>query len=902
VVLTQSRFENNIEWPDSVKVISVDKLTGTKIKPEPPAVVHSPGDIAYVIYTSGSTGVPKGVVIDHRGAVNTILDINQRFHVNSDDRVLALSALSFDLSVYDIFGMLAAGGSIVIPEADKEKDPGHWWELLETRQITLWDSVPALMQMLVEYTSCIPEHIPQSLRLVLLSGDWIPLNLPGKIGELFKNAEVTSLGGATEASIWSILYPIKEIDPGWKSIPYGKPMWNQRFYVLDRQMRICPHWVPGQLFIGGIGAAKGYLNDQEKTNNSFIFHPGFGERLYKTGDLGRYLPDGNIEFLGREDFQVKIRGHRIELGEIEANINAHPGVQEVVVNVYGESRADKRLFAYIVPKPGDESLFEMEAVDPSQLENRWERLNQAGQQQAKNIPGSLSPGSFPVFWDYTENLSTAIICQVLLDLDVFVKKQEPISLRELMTEFSIEPQFENLMRQWLDVLVTKKIIKGDEDHYFTNPGPESLLEHSLSEDLLDEMNSSKNWKDLAVDLLSFFREASPIYTSLLKGDMNPLELFLKEDSLFTAERMSRFNPIAPYTRQVALGLIGGMKDSFSKEKTLRILEIGTRTGSMTPELLSQLPGEQVTYVYTDESSFFLDKARADYENFPGVEYKILDMNNDPRDQGFAAHDFDVIIAENTLHRAKHVEKTLSYINSLLAAGGMLLMVETTRNSLLQLVTVGFFEDGFSHFEDHRKETSLPLLSAEQWNVSLRASGFEDVRIFPDSDLPTYVFNQAVMIARAENTVKHFIPGKLRTFLEEKIPAYMIPSGFIRLDSFPLTANGKIDRKALPVPDGEVKTQETGSYEAPGTPVEKIVADTWTGILKQDGFSIHDDFLALGGDSLQATQVVNILRDTFGINIPLRIMFEQTSISKLANFIETAVQTKEEENEFEEGII
>ena len=157
-------------------------------------------------------------MIDHRGAVNTILDINRRFSVAAADRVLALSSLSFDLSVYDIFGTLAAGGTIIIPDVSGVRDPAHWAEIVAQEKVTVWNSVPALMELLVEYLSGRPGVSLHSLRLVLLSGDWVPVSLPDRIKALAKDVQVISLGGATEASIWSILYPIETVDPTWKSI------------------------------------------------------------------------------------------------------------------------------------------------------------------------------------------------------------------------------------------------------------------------------------------------------------------------------------------------------------------------------------------------------------------------------------------------------------------------------------------------------------------------------------------------------------------------------------------------------------------------------------------------------------------------------------------------------------
>lgn len=350
IALTQPWLEPTLNFAPQIKWLTIDDQTLRVFAPlrENLPPIQTPEDLAYVIYTSGSTGTPKGVMIDHRGAVNTVLDINQRFKVTSEDKVFAISSLSFDLSVYDIFGTLAAGGTIVIPDAQGTRDPAHWLDVLQREQVTVWNSAPALMKLLVEYAGDRTEHLPSSLRLVMMSGDWIPVTLPEQIQSLGNDVQVISLGGATEASIWSIFYPIAKVDPTWTSIPYGKPLSNQSFHILDEALQPRPVWVPGQIYIGGIGLAQGYWRDATKTAASFIQHPVTGERLYRTGDLGRYLPDGNIEFLGRIDFQVKIRGYRIELGEIETALQQHPAIRAVAVSAVGKQRDDKQLVAYIV--------------------------------------------------------------------------------------------------------------------------------------------------------------------------------------------------------------------------------------------------------------------------------------------------------------------------------------------------------------------------------------------------------------------------------------------------------------------------------------------------------------------------------------------------------------------------
>jgi amino acid adenylation domain-containing protein len=333
VALCQPGGADAAAWPATVLIREIHPLSAHELAqgPAPLPILQQPQDLAYIIYTSGSTGLPKGVAIDHRGAVNTVLDMNRRFGIGADDRVLSLSALNFDLSVYDIFGLLATGGCVVMPAPQDRREPARWAELLVQHGVTVWNTVPALMHMLVDHQA--GRALAAPLRQIWMSGDWIPLDLPARIRQLWPQAAQISLGGATEASIWSIFYPIGAVDPAWKSIPYGRALTNQSFFVLNEQLEHCPVGTPGQLYIGGIGLAVGYWRDADKTAAAFIVHPRTGERLYRTGDLGRWLPDGQIEFLGRADTQVKIRGHRIELGEIEACLRRHHAVGETVVMV-----------------------------------------------------------------------------------------------------------------------------------------------------------------------------------------------------------------------------------------------------------------------------------------------------------------------------------------------------------------------------------------------------------------------------------------------------------------------------------------------------------------------------------------------------------------------------------------
>ena len=302
-------------------------------------VPANPDDTAYVIYTSGSTGEPKGVPVSHSAALNTIVDVNRRNGIGGADSLLAVSALDFDLSVYDIFGPVSCGASVVTISERSRRDAFRWNELIADFGVTVWDSVPALMDMLLIAAGESAAALP-SLRTVFLSGDWIPLGLPRRLRRAAPEARLVAMGGATEAGIWSnefVLGVDADVDHAWVSVPYGYPLANQMFRVVDDKGLDRPDCVAGELWIGGAGVAQGYQNAPALTAERFLMDE-VGNRWYRTGDLGCYWPDGTLQFLGRVDSQVKINGHRVECGEIEHVLRGHPLIDSaVVVPVHGNS-------------------------------------------------------------------------------------------------------------------------------------------------------------------------------------------------------------------------------------------------------------------------------------------------------------------------------------------------------------------------------------------------------------------------------------------------------------------------------------------------------------------------------------------------------------------------------------
>lgn len=346
-VVSQSHLDSGFDLPTLNQWLNLDRLDLSSYSEDNLDRQASPDDTAYMIFTSGSTGTPKGVVVKHRPVINLIEWVNRTFNVNDQDRLLFVTSICFDLSVYDMFGMLAAGGSIYVASSEEIREARSLIDLLNYGGITFWDSAPPALQRLAPL---FPEVRSPDLRLVFMSGDWIPITLPDLLKNTFSKVQVVSLGGATEATVWSNYFEIGAIDPSWSSIPYGKPIQNAQYYILDRQLQPCPVGVTGELYIGGDCLASGY-SDPVKTAAQFIPAPisiSQCDRLYRTGDLARFFPDGNIEFLGRIDHQVKVRGYRIELGEIESVLAQHPQVATSIALAIGDQQ-DKQLIAYVVP-------------------------------------------------------------------------------------------------------------------------------------------------------------------------------------------------------------------------------------------------------------------------------------------------------------------------------------------------------------------------------------------------------------------------------------------------------------------------------------------------------------------------------------------------------------------------
>ncbi|NEW50260.1 amino acid adenylation domain-containing protein [Nocardia cyriacigeorgica] len=316
-----------VDVPEGIERIVFDEsVTGPRAEQ---AVVPDPDALAYVLFTSGSTGEPKGVEVSHRAAANTIDAIAEEFGLNADDRTIGLSALEFDLSVFDMFSPLALGGALVCIDAGKVRDAAAWAELVAAHRVSVLNCAPGLIGMLLD--SATAEQL-SSLRVVITGGDRVDAGVAARMRAQVPGLRFAGLGGTTETAIHSTVYEVTDEFPAeWTAVPYGRPLSGVHCRVVNERGEDAPDWVTGELWIGGVSVADGYRGDPERTADRFVTANGI--RWYRTGDLARYLPGGTIDFLGRADHQVKIRGYRVELGEVEAAAKTLPEVGEAVAAV-----------------------------------------------------------------------------------------------------------------------------------------------------------------------------------------------------------------------------------------------------------------------------------------------------------------------------------------------------------------------------------------------------------------------------------------------------------------------------------------------------------------------------------------------------------------------------------------
>jgi amino acid adenylation domain-containing protein len=349
VVLTTTSVDERIAFPSTVQRLRVDDeevWRGVDDGPVPAAAGAE--NLACVVFTTAPNGMDRAVMLEHRSIANAVSDVIRRCEIGPDDCVLAPSALSTSLAVCDLFGTLAAGGAVIVPDAARVRDPEHWATLVEAQGVTVWSSVPTFAEMLVAELQ--ERQQASTLRLFLVSGDQVSSSLPSRIRRAVPSARVVRLGGASETAAWHAWHPVDTLESD-RGIAYGQAICNNALYVLDDSFEECPTWAEGDVFAAGIGLARGYWRNEGPTRQQFIVHPRTGERLYRMGLVGCYRPSGDVELIGRKDLEVHVHGQRVHLERVELELERHPSVRLAAARVT-DAADSSRLVGYFVPEPG----------------------------------------------------------------------------------------------------------------------------------------------------------------------------------------------------------------------------------------------------------------------------------------------------------------------------------------------------------------------------------------------------------------------------------------------------------------------------------------------------------------------------------------------------------------------
>ena len=799
--------------------------------------VMGPDRLAYVIYTSGSTGTPKGVMITHSAALTTVEAVNRTWQVGANDRVLALSALSFDLSVYDIFGLLSVGGAIVMPSAGSRPDPASWAKDLTTRGVTIWNTAPALMALMTEHR--LPADQP--LRLIMLSGDWVALDTVQKLKTQAPEATLVALGGATEAAIWSNYHVIDGLDAEWHSVPYGTPLDGHNLHVVARDHSDLPDWTLGNIEISGAGLAKGYLGDPARTAERFRTDPRTGERRYVTGDVGRFRTFAGsrvspIEFLGREDFQVKVQGHRIELGEIEHVLEAHPAVLRAVAHVMPAGQRDPILAGFVLPASSDAATLPFDML-----------VGQARDIAAQNAR-AFDAAAFDTNATFLTQQTGLAFSRAVQQLTGGTVVTDPAAL---IRDFGVEARYRPLLERTLPLIENAPTAYGDAQ-------PPSIR------DLPDQ--SMFGFSSAQLDMLDNVITQLP---DILTGRMPSGEMYL------SAETPEVYDTLFAGPNQILAAVLKAAQTG----TPLRVLEIGAGLGTTFKALADALGaslGTNVSYTYSDISPALLSLAQRRFGTLPGVRFETLDMTQPP---GPSEAPYDIVVASNTLHVAPDLRQALGATLARLKSGGVLMLFEPTAFLPWYDLNMGL-QSGFDDRKDHDLRPDHPLLSREGWQGVLSDAGFvprlvTDTSQTLDNRLGYDVFLAQCPMAQSAD------PTRLQAYLAERLPSYMVPTRIAMIDALPLSANGKVDRAALKLPDAPSEVLTNG-----GTGLSDQIAALASDCLGTPITDPDQSFFELGANSLSLVALQRRIGERLGRAVPMQSLFEGPTVANLTHALQS----------------
>ena len=886
--------------------------------------ITDPEALAYVIFTSGSTGQPKGVMMQHRPVANLIDWVNRTFAVGPGDRLLFVTSLAFDLSVYDLFGTLAAGGTVRIASDAEARDPEALARVLCREQVTFWDSAPAMLGQVVPFLPAAGGDRSR-LRLVFLSGDWIPLPLPGAMTDAFPGARVIALGGATEAAIWSNSYSVGALAPHWVSVPYGRPIANARYQVLDGILEPCPIGVPGDLWIGGGCLSAGYAGDPALTAAKYLPDPWAdpwgepGGRLYRTGDRARFLPDGNLEFLGRLDHQVKIRGVRIELGEIEAALLAHPAVRDaVVVALAGDvggvgPRGDKRLAAYVVPY--FDAAGEEEEEAPATQVTRWQEVYDAVYSRAAlenaapvgpHPPGPpLPPPSRPPGEGGRVSLQEA-------DLAGWISSYtgEPIPAAEMLSwvESTVERIVSCGLKEGARVLeigcgtgmLLFRIAPRCGVYHATDLSAVSLgairdrlAARGLSRVVTLEQRAADDWSGIApgsfdaviVNSVTQHFPGAGYLRQVVEGAVSAVGPggFVFVGDVRSLPLLRAFHASVQLA-QAPAHLTRGQLDRRVRQSAAQEEELLVDPRFFT-RLAAELPAIERAEIQLKRGRDRNEMTRFRFDAVlhlrPGPpaspEIPWLDWTTLPRLRERLAERPDALgirgIPDGRLRAERRIldwlegsepPETMGALRGLLEEGSE----DVESEDLWQLGR------DLGYTVEVRNAEEVGRCNVLFATIPPSPGGWEGVGEGGQGGEGPLLTNNPL-----QGTLARKLVPRLRAWLAERLPEAMIPAAIVTLDALPLTANGKVDRKALPAPDTARPDLEE-DLVAPRTPAERRLAAIWSEVLGVERVGVHDNFFGLGGDSILSIQVIARAQQA-GLRLTPRQLFQHQTVAELA---------------------
>jgi amino acid adenylation domain-containing protein len=906
VLLTQRRLLAGLPAPGAQTLCLDTEWHGVASESvENLASTATADDLAYVIYTSGSTGQPKGVMIPHRALTNHMLWMRLTFPLTETDAVVQRTPFSFDASVWEFYAPLLAGARLVLPRAERRQDTAELVRAMALHGVTTLQLVPSLLRTLLEEPGL---EACTRLSRVFCGGEALPVELQERFYVRLP-ATLHNLYGPTEATIDATFF-VGRSDARRRTVPIGRPIANTWIYLLDRRLQPVPIGIPGELYIGGQGLARGYLNQPALTAERFIpdpFSAAPGARLYKTGDLARYGPDGNIEFLGRIDHQVKVRGFRIELDEVEAVLSRHPGVREAAVLAREDVPGDQRLLAYVVQDPAYQGSGEqLGATWSDEQVAQWRTLYDETYSQAAEHP---DPTFNIVGWNssFTGQSIPAEEMREWVDRTVeAVLSFKPRRVLELgcgtgMLLHRIAPHCDRYVGTDLSATVVRFL-----QEQLTRLGrelPQATVLHRTAEDfsgiepgafdavVLNSVVQYFPGADYLVRVLEGAVRALAPGGVVLVGDVRSLplleafhssvELHRAPASMRLTELRERVQRQIAHERELVIdpAFFAAVMEHVSR---LTRVEIRPKRGRYRNEL-TMFRYDVVLWSET-EPPRRADRPRLDWQQHgltPATLRQML-LDGEPDALGVTrvpnGRLADAVRATQVLASAEGSE-TVAAVREALRASPVAGVDPEDLWALGAEVPYHVEIDWSAHDATGSFDAWFARLGGAGRNgiTAAKTAGAMRRRRWTD-----YASNPLQTMF-----TRRLVP-QLRSFLESELPEHMVPSAFVLLDQLPLMPNGKVDRRALPTPD-RARPNLEGAYVAPRSPVEEVLARAWAELLGLERVGVRDNFFTdLGGHSLLATQLVSRVRDTFQIELPLRRIFESPTVAELAAVIEEAV--------------